>query len=201
MEKPAIQSRSILSAHRPLSYECRIGIAEDIPRLEWNGEFSEHRAIIAQAFAAQAAGRGLVMVAAASTFPIAQLWVRFADQGRPPRFWAFRVMPSYQRRSIGAALLTFAEAELAKRNFDSCEIGVDRDNPRVQRLYQKWGYRVSYPEIEDYCYVTPSGEMRKGRADQWIMSKGLAEKLSRAAADASLPQTASEGAHKARREG
>jgi len=187
--------------HRPLSYECRIGVAEDMPRLEWNGELSEHRAIIAEAFAEQAAGKGLVMVAAERTFPVAQLWVRFADCDRPPRFWAFRVMPSYQRRGIGAALLTFAETELAKRNFETCEIGVDRDNLRVQLLYQKWGYRVAYPESEDYHYLTPSGEMRKARADQWIMPKALPATLSRSAAEPSLPQTASQGAHKARREG
>jgi GNAT superfamily N-acetyltransferase len=187
--------------HLPLNYECRLGTDEDIPRLEWNGEFSEHRAIIAQAFAAQAAGSGLVMVATVKTFPVAQLWVRFADQGRPPRFWAFRVMPSYQGHGIGAALLTFAEAELAKRNFEACEIGVDRDNLRVKLLYQKWGYRVAYAQVEDYRYVTPAGEMRKGRADQWIMLKQLPEMLSRPRAEPPRrPQTASEGAHKARRE-
>lgn len=154
-----------------LSYECRMGMNDDIPKLEWDGEFSDHREIIAQAFAAQAAGVGLVFVAEAATFPVGQLWARFADARRPPRFWAFRVMSRYQGRGIGAALLRFAETELTKRNFGSCEIGVDRDNERVRLLYESWGYHVSHAELEHYRYVTPLGEVRTGRADQWIMFK------------------------------
>jgi GNAT superfamily N-acetyltransferase len=189
--------------HCPLSYECRIGIEEDIPKLEWNGEFSEHREIIAQAFVAQAKGTGLVLVAATAGFPIAQLWARFAERDRPPRLWAFRVMPSCQGLGIGAALSRFAEDELARRGFAGCEIGVDRDNLRARLLYQKWGYRLSHAQIEDYTYVTPSGEMRTGRADQWIMFKALPEVLSRSRAEAlGRPHgMAGPRAHKARRGG
>lgn len=158
--------------------DFRIGIAEDIRKLEWGGEFSEHREIIERAFSAQTAGSGLVLVGVVNEFPVAQLWVRFAGRDHPARLWAFRVMRPCQGLRIGGALLTFAENELAKRRFESCEIGADKSNVRARMFYERRGYRFVYGQVEDYSYVTPSGVARTGRADQWILHKELSATMS-----------------------
>ena len=154
-------------------FELRVGTEADARNLEWLGEFSEHRAIIEHAFSAQRNGEGLVLVGTVDQFPVAQLWARFEDRNRPPRLWAFRVMISHRAIGIGGALLQFGERELAKRNFQSCEIGADKDNIQAFRYYEKRGYRLAYTQVEDYGYWTPSGEWRTGRADQWILAKRL----------------------------
>jgi GNAT superfamily N-acetyltransferase len=158
---------------RPLHYECRLGVTEDMRKLEWDGEFYDHREIIETAFSSQRAGSGLVLVGVVDEFPVAQLWARFADPERPPRLWAFRVMRAYQGLGIGAALLNFAESELAQQGFACCEIGVEKNNIDAGLFYACRGYRLAYGEVENYSYFTPSGEKRNGRADQWILYKTL----------------------------
>lgn len=150
----------------------RLGIADDIGKLEWHGAFSAHREIIRQAFAAQAAGEGLVLIADIGQFPVAQLWVRFAA-GRLPRLWAFRVLPSYQAMGLGSRLLDFGEAELARRGFEACEVGAEKSNPAARQFYQNRGYAFAYEQIETFSYVTPAGQPCEGRADQWILRKSL----------------------------
>ncbi|CCE06133.1 hypothetical protein BRAS3843_1600015 [Bradyrhizobium sp. STM 3843] len=150
----------------------RLGIAADIRKLEWDGVFTAHRSIIAQAFAAQAAGEGLVLIAEADGYPVGQLWVRFAGSG-PPRLWALRVLPSHQGMGLGSRLLEFGEAELAKRGFAACEIGAEKSNLTAQQFYQKRGYSIAYEQVETYSYAMPSGEQSEGVADQWILRKAL----------------------------
>jgi ribosomal protein S18 acetylase RimI-like enzyme len=157
-----------------LVFVLRIGISADVGRLEWFGTFTEHRHIIEEAFIAQARGRGLVLVASLDDFPVAQLWVRYSRaQGRAARFWALRVMDPFRGLGLGSRLLGFGEQVLVARKFGNCEIGVEKSNTPARRLYQKLGYRLRYEQIEEYSYLTPNGELRNGKADQWIMQKKL----------------------------
>jgi GNAT superfamily N-acetyltransferase len=155
-----------------LACRYRVGIAQDIPKLEWFGAFTLHRQIIRQAFAAQVSGAGLVFVADANDFPIAQVWVRFSRSG-PPRLWAFRVMPPFQGLGLGRGLLRFAEHDLARRNMTACEIGVEKGNLEARQLYERLGYQFAYEQIEQYSFLTPGGDRRTGTADQWVLRKSL----------------------------
>jgi GNAT superfamily N-acetyltransferase len=170
--------RSGLSFDRKNSnFTCvfRAAIGSDVAKLEWFGAYAEHCQIIGEAFAAQKRGEGLMLVAAVDNFPVAQLWVRFS-QAHPPRFWAFRVMQPFQGLGLGSQLFRLGENILTRRQFASCEVGVEKSNPAVRRLYEKMGYLLSYEQSEDYSYVTPNGETRVGRADQWILQKKLKQR-------------------------
>ena len=150
----------------------RTAIESDLPKLEWFGQFFEHRQIIGEAFGAQRRGEGLILVAAVDDFPVAQLWVRLPPS-RLPRFWAFRVMQPLQGLGIGSHLLRLGEKVLISLRFASCEVGVEKSDVAVRRLYEKMGYRLTHGQIEGYSYVTPNGEVRTGKADQWILQKKL----------------------------
>jgi ribosomal protein S18 acetylase RimI-like enzyme len=169
----------------------RAAVESDVAKLEWFGAFAEHRQIIAEAFAAQTRGQGLILVAAADDFPVAQLWARF-PKGKPARFWAFRVMQPFQGLGLGSQLFRVGENILAIRRFTSCEVGVEKTNSAARLLYEKMGYRLCYEQVEKYSYVTPNGEARGGRADQWILKKKL--KLADADGEPSFPaKAAAEG--------
>lgn len=160
---------------RRFAFDCvfRMGEADDIAKLEWFGAFTEHREIIAGAFAAHARGEGLVVVASLKGFPVAQVWARFYGPRQPPRFWAFRVMEPLQGAGLGSRLLEFGEQLLVKRDYSICEIGVERNNSAARAFYHRRGYELGYHETEQYCYVTPHGERRPCSADQWILQKRL----------------------------
>jgi GNAT superfamily N-acetyltransferase len=161
--------------NQDLRFTCtfRAGNTTDVPKLEWSGEFTEHRQIIADAFAAQARGEGLILVAAVDDFPVAQIWVKFSP-GHPPRLWAFRVMRRFQRMGLGSRLLRFAEDILAKRNFEVCEIGAEKWNREARKFYEHMGYQLACEQVEEYSYTTPEGELRTGAPDQWIFCRVLA---------------------------
>ena len=58
--------------------EIRPARAADLPALEWMGLYTPHRALIAEAFAAQCRGDGLVLLAVTNGFPVGQVWIDFA---------------------------------------------------------------------------------------------------------------------------
>jgi GNAT superfamily N-acetyltransferase len=167
--------------HRKFALDCvfRMGEADDIAKLEWFGAFAEHREIIAGAFAAQASGEGLVVVATVKGFPVAQVWARLYGPRQPPRFWAFRVMEPLQGAGLGSYLLEFGEQLLFKREYSLCEIGVERNNPAARAFYHQRGYELGYRETEQYSYITPDGERRACTADQWILRKQLSGRVRR----------------------
>jgi GNAT superfamily N-acetyltransferase len=150
----------------------RFGCAADAAKLEWNGAFTAHRQIIAQAFLSQARGEGLVLIAEIGGFPVAQLWVKL-NPGSLPRLWALRVMTGCQGLGLGRRLLRFGEQMVIQRGHETCEIGVEKSNGAARRLYESVGYRTSYEQVERYSYVTPWGEVRSGIAKQWILQKRL----------------------------
>jgi GNAT superfamily N-acetyltransferase len=154
---------------------CR---CDDLRRLEWFGAFTVHRQIIAETFAMQERGEGLMLVCDVRGFPVGQVWIKFSHaQPKTARLWALRVMEPYQSRGIGERLIRHAETILAERQFCLCEIGVYKENTWPQRLYERLGYRLSHALTEPFTYVTPSGEIRREIADQWILCKCLSPRL------------------------
>jgi GNAT superfamily N-acetyltransferase len=174
----------------PVGCRFRIGTKADVRKLEWHGEFTDHRHVIEEAFSAQEQGGGLVLIAEIGGFPVGQLWVRFGGAGEPPRLWAFRVMRPYQRSGLGSSLLRFGEQTLAECGFGRCEIGVLKSNRSARRYYERRGYHLAYEQLEHFSFITPAGEPRAGSADQWILQKALSHPVSEIE-PASLGQSAS----------
>lgn len=161
----------------PVALTIRPCREEDLPKLEWFGQFTEHRELIRDAFDRQGRGENVMLqaVAEANGFPIGQIWIdlerkREASTGL---LWALRVIECYQRMGIGSRLLGAAEAELRRRGYDCAEIGAERNNPGARRLYERRGYRVFGTDRHWYGYTTPWGERRRTLVDEWVMHKDV----------------------------
>ncbi|YBV95196.1 GNAT family N-acetyltransferase [Phyllobacteriaceae bacterium JZ32] len=117
---------------------------EDLPALEWMGLYTRHRNVIRDAFEAQERGDGLMLLAIAAEFPIAQVWVRFGQHGRKSLayLWAVRTFHPLQRAGIGRQMMQAAERILARHGIERAELEVDCDNQDVLGFYRGLGWHV-----------------------------------------------------------
>lgn len=159
-----------------LALRLRLCREEDLPGLEWGGLFTHHRQIIRDAFERQRRGENLMLLALASDFPVAQVWVDLARL-RPRSaalLWAVRVFPAFQGAGLATRLISEAEALLRYLHVRTAEIGVEKGNPRARRLYERLGYSVVRGGRETYAYTTPAGVTERVTIDEWFLHKRLA---------------------------
>jgi GNAT superfamily N-acetyltransferase len=97
----------------------------------------------------QAKGLGELFVAWAGSTPVGDvyLWREQADEapvrerlGWTPTMNHLEVMPAWQNRGIGAALVRAAEHHATQLGYEQICLGVGVDNPAARRLYERLGY-------------------------------------------------------------
>jgi GNAT superfamily N-acetyltransferase len=160
----------------PLQAEIRPCTKDDLPNLEWYGLFSLHRRLIEQAYERQTRGEVLMLLAVANGFPIGQAWIDFAARPEEPDvavIWAVRVYPFLQGGGIGARLLAAAERAIVGRGCTTAEIGVEKDNPRARRLYERVGYVPHRELLESFTYADWQGKPVVEQVDQWMLRKAV----------------------------
>lgn len=148
---------------------CRAG---DLPKLEWFGAFTHHRAIIQEAFDLQSRGQAVMLVAAAGGFPIGQAWLHLSRQPCPT-VWAVRVLEPFRGSGVGARLMIALEEEAATRGCRQLELGVEQGNPRARAFYERLGWRVTGEREESYGYTPPGGRPVRHALNEWVMAKSL----------------------------
>jgi ribosomal protein S18 acetylase RimI-like enzyme len=147
---------------------------DDLPALEWMGLHAADRPIIEAAFAAQERGEALMLVGESGGFPVAQAWIDFADRGSPewPHLWAVRVFPPLRGAGLGAALIAAAERHAAERGAHGVELGVEPNNRRARRFYQRLGFEPAGSRAA-VARRAPEGRVARTDPDQLIMRKEL----------------------------
>ena len=157
-----------------ITVRFRLCREEDLRAIEWMGLHTREREIIEGAFAAQQGGQGLMLLAEAAGFPVAQAWIDFAENGSPdcPHLWAVRVFPPLQGAGLGALLMAEAERRLAERGARQVTLGVEWHNDGARRFYERLGYLPSgtMHEVVDYAF---EGYPMRLDLDQQILRKDL----------------------------
>jgi len=153
---------------------CR---ASDLSNLEWFGSMTEYRQTISDAFERFQKGEIIMLVAEANRFPIGQVWIDLTKQRKNATgiLWALRVLVPFQNLGIGTRLIAAAERRLKRRGIRLSELGVEKDNPRAQRLYERLGYQVVRDHIDEWEYTPPNGAPVHVRSDEWILHKSLVD--------------------------
>lgn len=153
----------------------RLAVEDDLPVLEWYGQFTHHREVIANAFRMQRDGTGAMLLADVNGFPAGQVWIDFARKRHAgaATLWAVRVFDPFQGLSLGTRLMRAAERLIVERGMPDAELGVDRDNAGVLRFYEKLGYTRAGEEAGSFRYRTPDGQAVEIAIDQWLLRKRL----------------------------
>jgi len=143
---------------------------DDLPDLEWGGEYRHFRRLYAEIFQSAKTGRAVLWVAdLPGKGVIGQLFVQLvsgraelADGSKRAYIYGFRVQPAYRGFGLGTRLLQTAEADLARRGFHWVTLNVGRDNPDARRLYENSGYRVVAAEDGHWTYEDDQGRRHEG---------------------------------------
>ena len=154
---------------------------EDLPELEWEGEYLKYRRMFAHLYKESQTGRTLLWVI---TLPkgelIGQAFVMLkstereaADGHHRAYIFAFRVKPAWRNHGIGGHLMHFVESDIKERGFNFVTLNVAKDNHSALRLYKRLGYRVLGSRSGNWTFRDHEGRLQHVHEPAWRMIKGL----------------------------
>ncbi len=163
------------------SLQIRVLKADDLPALEWDGEFAHFRRLYREIYQSARLGKAIMWVA---DLPpqgvIGQVFVQLdsarkelADGFNRAYVYGFRVKPLYRSQGVGGRILQAVEADLAQRHFRRVTLNVGRDNPNAQRFYERHGYRVVAAEPGRWSYLDDENQRHEVHEPAWRMEKTL----------------------------
>lgn len=159
----------------------RTGKQDDLPALEWQGEYAHYRRLFADAYQQIEQGRALLWLAELpSAGLIGQLFVTLnsfrtdlADGVSRAYLFGFRIRPPYRRMGIGTAMLRVVEADLLDRGFRQLLLNVGQENSAALSFYEYLGYRVIGPDPGRWSYIDDQGQRVSVAEPAWRMLKDL----------------------------
>lgn len=155
--------------------------AEDLPALEWNGEYTHFRRLYSEAFRRAQMGLSVLWVADLSGYGIiGQVFVQLKCD-RPELcngidrayLYAFRVKEEFRSQGVGARLLATVEDDLRHRGFHFLTLNVARVNERALAFYLRHGFHIVAPEPGRWSYLDHEGHVVEVHEPAWRMEKSL----------------------------
>lgn len=166
--------------HLEVDITLRLAAPDDLPKLEWYGQYAHYRTLYRYAYREQRAGRRLMLVADFNGFPVGQIFVqlasndhRIADGVTRGYLYALRVMEMFRGQGVGTRLIVEAESRLLNLGFDSATIAVSKENQGALDLYKRIGYRIFRDDPGEWNYRDHRGITRSVREPCWILEKEL----------------------------
>lgn len=171
LERPA------LTIALPIHF--RIATHQDLPKLEWYGQYTHYRNLFRRAYREQQLGKRLMLLADSNGFPIGHIFIVFtALDNTPPEdrrayLYSLRVMEMFRGCGIGTELLREAETLIADRNYASATIAAAKTNPRARKLYERIGYQFFADDPGRWSYVDHEGHTRHVQEPCWLLQKEI----------------------------
>lgn len=155
--------------------------SEDLPDLEWDGEYTHFRGMFLDAYKNQKHGNSVLWAAELSGVGIiGQAFVQLissrlelADGHMRAYIYSVRVQSSYRNLGIGTKIMDTAEDDLRQRGFSYATLNVGKENPNAQRFYERLGYTAIAEEAGNWSYLDHKGKRRYVHEPAWRMQKKL----------------------------
>jgi len=166
--------QSVFSVSLPVC--IRVATSEDIPRLEWYGQYAHYRNLFRRAYRDQQLGTRLILVADCNGFPIAHIFILFMDdeQGnKQAYFYSLRVMEMFRSQGIGRNLIMEAEARVLARGYSYATIAAAKTNHAARHLYEHLGYEIFMEDRGEWSYTDHLGKVRHVKEPCWLLQKTI----------------------------
>ena len=159
--------------------QYRTLVKDDLPALEWDGEYAHFRRLYREIYRSACQGRALMWVV---TLPdkglIGQVFVQLtsqrlelADGSSRAYIYGFRVKEAYRSAGVGSRLLQVVEADLGQRGFQQISLNVGQANDAARRFYERHGYQVVGAEAGRWHYLDEQGRRQEVHEPAWRMEK------------------------------
>lgn len=154
---------------------------DDLPDLEWEGEYTHFRRLYADTFSQVQMGRAIMWIAEMNgSGLIGQCFVslvgsrpELADGTTRAYIYGFRIQSQYRNHGIGSRMMKVIETDLKMRHFEQVTLNVSRDNRSARRFYERLGYAVIGTDPGDWSYIDDQGKRRDVHEPAWRMLKEL----------------------------
>jgi ribosomal protein S18 acetylase RimI-like enzyme len=159
----------------------RLLVAEDLPALEWDGEYAHFRRLYRETYQSACSGKSLMWVAELPEAGlVGQLFVQLvsarselADGVNRAYLYAFRVKPHYRSQGVGGYVLQTVETDLVQRKFSWVSLNVARDNRDARRFYERHGYKIFAADPGRWFYLDDQDQRHDVHEPAWRMRKRL----------------------------
>lgn len=154
---------------------------EDLPDLEWEGEYRHFRKVYHKVYLRTRRGVARMWgVELANIGLVGQVFVQIPDSpsenntsSRQAYIHSFRIRPAYRRAGLGSKLMHIVEGDLRENGFDLVSLNVGRTNYSARRLYARLGYKVVNSNSGRWRYYDHRGILRHVHEPCWCMQKNL----------------------------
>jgi ribosomal protein S18 acetylase RimI-like enzyme len=155
----------------------RLATLDDLPKLEWYGQYKHFRNLFRRTYREQQAGRRLMLLADSNNFPIGHVFIQFKDDtldeiGRA-YLYSLRVMEMFRRHGVGTWLMQEAESMILDHGIEWATLAVAKDNDGALRLYERLGYQIYMEDSGRWSYLDHKGIVRHVNEPCWMLEKNL----------------------------
>jgi ribosomal protein S18 acetylase RimI-like enzyme len=147
--------------------------ADEVAGLAWSGSPAHLRSVAA---ALERAAQGLedyLVVRVPAGQPVAKMRVDYTSEDGTGVFSQLATMGPLQGLGIATMLIGAGELRVRARGLAFAALGVEDDNPRARRLYQRLGYQATRRQHASWEYEDEDGVLRMYETTLTILRKRL----------------------------
>lgn len=156
-------------------------IFEDLPELEWDGEYTRYRKVYLRAYKSSNEGKTVIWVAdLPSTGIIGQVFLQLnsmrkdlADGSFCAYLYSFRIKSNFRNAGLGKRMLDIVEGDLRKRHFQEITLNVAKTNLDAIRFYQSNGYEIIDSEPGEWSFRDHNDKLQRVVEPAWKMMKRI----------------------------
>ncbi len=154
---------------------------EDLPALEWDGEYRHFRNLYHDAYLKMMKGITVLWVAEhPQDGIIGQVFLQLncdrpelADGWQRAYLFSFRIKPEYRNQGLGTRILHVLENFLLDLRYTRMTLNVSRENTDAMRLYKRCGFKIVGEEAGIWSYIDDRGVWQTVKEPSWRMEKLL----------------------------
>jgi ribosomal protein S18 acetylase RimI-like enzyme len=163
-----------------LELRIREATEDDLPAMEWEGEFIRFRRVYQDAMKEAKKGKRVILVAEAGDALIGQIFVNLHSTWRTSSFGqrtgylhSFRVKPEFRNQGVGRRLILQAESDLKARGYRRAVISVAKTNHDALRLYRTLGYVAFREDPGRWSFLDHQNQVQHITEPAYILHKTL----------------------------
>jgi ribosomal protein S18 acetylase RimI-like enzyme len=147
--------------------------ADEVAGLGWSGG-PAHLGSVAAALERAAQGlEDYLVVRAPAGEPVAKMRADYTSEDDTGVFSQLATMDRLQGLGIATMLIEAAEQRVRARGLAFAALGVEDDNPRARRLYERLGYQATGRQYASWEYEDDDGILRRYETTLTILRKRL----------------------------
>jgi len=154
---------------------------DDLPDLEWKGEYTHFRRLYADTYTMVEQAKAIIWIAETDgNGLVGQCFVslkgnrpELADGEVRAYVYGFRIQPQFRNQGIGTRMMHVIEDNLRQRGFRQITLNVGQDNLDARRFYDRLGYIIIASDPGRWSYIDDQGKRRDVVEPAWRMVKDL----------------------------